>query len=398
MYRGEDIAGLASHLTFGRLDAVWGSRRLSVRDIQESYRLKLPPQGRARRDQLRRQPSPQPAVSGALRPLRLRHAVGRARHPARVPSPPHVEPGHKLANHHLLTALLRRRAEILEMPVRFFPIGPHQTRRTTILDGVRATAGDRRPAGAGAPERGGRLERPQPPDLHRPTRQLANKKTFWGVADHYWLLGQSRYTRDRRKLRGRPGLRRGRPRNISMRKTGYLLAAALVVTGTARRVHQEERKPPEPDRRRSHRRRVNHGPQAARAAAPADADGRHGGDAALRERDDDRRTADHPGTPGRARSGVHPARALRRQAAAGTGRPHRLHAAGPAGGQGLLLARPRRRRRQHRPVSRRRPFSRSPCRSASRRRFRCRRSGATSSPASGRRWWRRTPRSPARPT
>ena len=40
MYNGEDIAGLAGHLTLGRLDAVWGSRRLSVRDIQESYRLR----------------------------------------------------------------------------------------------------------------------------------------------------------------------------------------------------------------------------------------------------------------------------------------------------------------------------------------------------------------------
>ena len=34
MYRGEDIVSLASHLTLGRLDAVWGSRRLSVRDVQ----------------------------------------------------------------------------------------------------------------------------------------------------------------------------------------------------------------------------------------------------------------------------------------------------------------------------------------------------------------------------
>ena len=40
MYNGEDIAGLASHLTLGRLDAVWGSRRLSLTDIQESYRLR----------------------------------------------------------------------------------------------------------------------------------------------------------------------------------------------------------------------------------------------------------------------------------------------------------------------------------------------------------------------
>ena len=40
MYNGEDIANLASHLRLGRLDAVWGSRRLSVNDIHESYRLK----------------------------------------------------------------------------------------------------------------------------------------------------------------------------------------------------------------------------------------------------------------------------------------------------------------------------------------------------------------------
>ena len=40
MYRGEDLAALASHLVIGRLDAVWGSRRLSVRDIDESIRFR----------------------------------------------------------------------------------------------------------------------------------------------------------------------------------------------------------------------------------------------------------------------------------------------------------------------------------------------------------------------
>jgi len=40
MYRGEDVAVLASHLAIGRLDAVWGSRRLSVRDIAESLRFR----------------------------------------------------------------------------------------------------------------------------------------------------------------------------------------------------------------------------------------------------------------------------------------------------------------------------------------------------------------------
>ena len=78
MYNGEDIASLASHLTLGRLDAVWGSRRLSVRDIQESYRLRYRHRTLSGRDQLRRQPRAEPAVSRAVRPLRLRHAVGGA--------------------------------------------------------------------------------------------------------------------------------------------------------------------------------------------------------------------------------------------------------------------------------------------------------------------------------
>ena len=40
MYRGEDLVALTAVLAQGRLDAVWGSRRLSVRDIHESYRLR----------------------------------------------------------------------------------------------------------------------------------------------------------------------------------------------------------------------------------------------------------------------------------------------------------------------------------------------------------------------
>ena len=39
MYKGEDIVNLASLLTHERLGAIWGSRRLSVKDISESYRL-----------------------------------------------------------------------------------------------------------------------------------------------------------------------------------------------------------------------------------------------------------------------------------------------------------------------------------------------------------------------
>ncbi len=140
MYNGEDIATLASHLNLGRLDAVWGSRRLSVRDIHESYRLKyrhrtvlgavsyagshalsllyLALFGRYVSDTL-----------SAARAVRVRDAVG-------IPVPL----THKLANQHLLSALLRRRAEMFEVPVQFFSISPEQVRRTTPLDGVRAIA------------------------------------------------------------------------------------------------------------------------------------------------------------------------------------------------------------------------------------------------------------------
>lgn len=138
MYNGEDIATLASQLNLGRLDAVWGSRRLSVRDIHESYRLKYHQRtllgaisyagshalsvlylalfGRYVSDTL-----------SAARAIRVADAVA-------VPVPL----THKMANQHLLSGLLRRKAEMLEVPVQFFSISPEQVRRTTPLDGLRA--------------------------------------------------------------------------------------------------------------------------------------------------------------------------------------------------------------------------------------------------------------------
>ena len=138
MYNGEDISGLAAHLTLGRLDAVWGSRRLSVRDIQESYRLKfrhnavlaaisyagshalsllyLALYGRYVSDTL-----------SAARAVRASDALT-----LRVPL------SHKLANQHLLGALLGRRAEMLEIPVQFFAISPERVRRTSVMDGIEA--------------------------------------------------------------------------------------------------------------------------------------------------------------------------------------------------------------------------------------------------------------------
>ena len=138
MYNGEDVASLASHLTLGRLDAVWGSRRLSIRDIEESYRLKyrhnsllgavsyigshllslayLVLYGRYVSDTL-----------SAVRAVRTSDALALE-----------VPLTHKLANQYLLSRLLGRRAEMLEIPVQFFPISPERVRRTSALDGLRA--------------------------------------------------------------------------------------------------------------------------------------------------------------------------------------------------------------------------------------------------------------------
>jgi hypothetical protein len=152
MYRGEDLVALASHLTVGRLDAVWGSRRLSVRDIHESYRLRYKSNvalgaisyvgshvlslaylllyGRYISDTL-----------SAVRAVRASDAIEAG-----------IELTHKRANQFLLSRLLRRRAEILELPVQFFPISPEKVKRTSPFDGLQslATIVARRFAGATA--------------------------------------------------------------------------------------------------------------------------------------------------------------------------------------------------------------------------------------------------------
>jgi len=138
MYRGEDLAVLASHLVIGRLDAVWGSRRLSARDIAESIRFRyqktpffgalsaagshvlslacLTLYGRYISDTL-----------SGVRAIRTDDALS-----IQVPLT------HKRANQHLLARLLRRKAEVLEIPVQFFPISPERVKRTSVADGLRA--------------------------------------------------------------------------------------------------------------------------------------------------------------------------------------------------------------------------------------------------------------------
>ncbi|HET7217157.1 MAG TPA: 2-phospho-L-lactate transferase CofD family protein, partial [Vicinamibacterales bacterium] len=140
MYRGEETVPLLTPLATGRLDAVWGSRRLSLRDIEESYRFRYSAS----------------TVGGAISYLGS-HALSlacllfygryvsdtlsgvRAIRAADV-FDPRVDLAHKNANHVLLSRLLRRKAEILEIPVRFVPLSPERVKRTSPLDGVNALA------------------------------------------------------------------------------------------------------------------------------------------------------------------------------------------------------------------------------------------------------------------
>jgi 2-phospho-L-lactate transferase/gluconeogenesis factor (CofD/UPF0052 family) len=140
MYRGEDVAGLASLIGTGRLDAVWGSRRLSVRDIEESLRLRYHQQPLARAASY---------VGSHLLSLVCLLLYGRyisdtlsAARAIRAEEALAVDVPltHKHANQHLLARLLRRKAEILEVPVHFFPLSPERVKRTSILEGLQAVA------------------------------------------------------------------------------------------------------------------------------------------------------------------------------------------------------------------------------------------------------------------
>ncbi len=138
MYKGEDIVSLASHLTDRRLDAVWGSRRLSVNDIKQAYAL------------VYRHSFVKAAISrvgshvlslaylllygryiaDTLSGVRAIRAAFLRSHP--------VDPHRRDFNQVVLSGLLRERAEVIEAPVHYFPISPQKIRRTTVADGLRS--------------------------------------------------------------------------------------------------------------------------------------------------------------------------------------------------------------------------------------------------------------------
>jgi 2-phospho-L-lactate transferase/gluconeogenesis factor (CofD/UPF0052 family) len=137
MYRGEDIAGLAGLLAGGRLDAVWGSRRLSMRDIRESYQL------RYRRSRALGAVS---FLGSYLLSLAFLFLYGRyisdSLSGARAVRADYLRDASlplddKRLNYNLLSRILREQGEIFETPVRFFSLSPDQANRTTAADGMR---------------------------------------------------------------------------------------------------------------------------------------------------------------------------------------------------------------------------------------------------------------------
>ncbi len=140
MYVGEDLVELLSHLPSGRLDAVWGSRRLSVRDIAESMRLRY-----------RHHPGLRWASRAGSQALSVAYLLLYGRYVtdtlsgarvvrARYALAAGADPADKLLNQRLLSLLMRDRAELIEIPVRFFPLSPERVRRTTVPEGLESLA------------------------------------------------------------------------------------------------------------------------------------------------------------------------------------------------------------------------------------------------------------------
>lgn len=138
MYRGDDASALIGYLAGGRLDAVWGSRRLSVRDIDVSYQQRRSESAFGRG--LSRLGSH--LLSLAYLFLYGRYVADTLSGVRAVRASDAVSAGvpltHKLVNQYLLGALMRRKAEVIEVPVQFLPLSSHRVRRTSAGEGLRS--------------------------------------------------------------------------------------------------------------------------------------------------------------------------------------------------------------------------------------------------------------------
>jgi 2-phospho-L-lactate transferase/gluconeogenesis factor (CofD/UPF0052 family) len=138
MYFGGDIVALVSNLNQNRVDAVWGSRRLSRSDIRESYSYRY-------RSHL---------LKGGIsylgsHLLSLAHLICYGRYISdtlsglKLIKSAHLEGSadwidNPSANQYLLARLVRSDGRLFEVPVDFLPMSPNQVARTGPLDGLRA--------------------------------------------------------------------------------------------------------------------------------------------------------------------------------------------------------------------------------------------------------------------
>jgi 2-phospho-L-lactate transferase/gluconeogenesis factor (CofD/UPF0052 family) len=139
MYNGEDLVSTAGSLASGRVDAVWGSRRLSMKDIDASIKL-----------QYRGSPWQQFVSRFGSYVLSVVYLILYGRYVSDTLSGVRalrvgycangITPSDPLLNHRLLSTLLASRAQLLETPVQFIPMSPEKVRRTTIGEGLRSLA------------------------------------------------------------------------------------------------------------------------------------------------------------------------------------------------------------------------------------------------------------------
>ena len=134
-YRGEEIVNLASLLTSDRFDAIWGSRRLSIRDVHQSYRRRY----RHRMLSGAVSYAGSHLLSFAYLLLYGRYITDtlsgvRAIRVSYLQSIP-LGLNYQSYNQYLLSSLLGDQAEIFETPVQFYPSPEIDV---GLFDGLRA--------------------------------------------------------------------------------------------------------------------------------------------------------------------------------------------------------------------------------------------------------------------
>jgi hypothetical protein len=138
MYQGEDLVHLLAQVSIGAPGAIWGSRRLSVRDIHASYRFRY-----------RRNPWLGFASYLGSHALSLLYLVLYGRHVSdtlsgvRIVARRYLDElalpiGHPQVGQALLAAVLGDQAELRELPVRFLGLPPTRARRTSVGAGLAA--------------------------------------------------------------------------------------------------------------------------------------------------------------------------------------------------------------------------------------------------------------------